>query len=317
MAQRTPWQSLSWQQQTRVLLFWLVVIALVMGITSSIENGRFQWRSLGGNLATELMGGVLTFFVFQYVLDKRDEDALKSRLIREMGSRDNATTMRAVEELRAHGWLFDGSLQKAGLFRANLQGAELWQANLQQAYLRDANLQGVGLQRANLQQADLRDANLQRARLEGINLQQAKLGKTNLQQADLSETNLQQADLRYSNLQQAWLNRSDLQEAKLWGANLQQAGLNSADLQGAKLLHANLQQTALIMTNLQQADLRGANLQEAILETEFSGTIYKAQFDETTILPDGSRWTPETDMRRFTDPSHPDFWQPDWVKNES
>ncbi|MEL6152396.1 MAG: hypothetical protein AAFR56_22390, partial [Chloroflexota bacterium] len=46
-------------------------------------------------------------------------------------------------------------------------------------------------------------------------------------------------------------------------------------------------------------------------------------FDETTILPDsdlrdyadGSKrisrpWTPETDMTRYTDPDHPDFWQP-------
>lgn len=31
-------------------------------------------------------------------------------------------------------------------------------------------------------------------------------------------------------------------------------------------------------------------------------------FDEATILPDGTKWTPRTDMRRFTDPNHPKFW---------
>ncbi|MBZ0306544.1 MAG: pentapeptide repeat-containing protein [Anaerolineae bacterium] len=284
MAQRTPWQSLSWQQQTRVLLFWLVMIALVMGITSSIENGRFQWRSLGGNLATELMGGVLTFFVFQYVLDKRDEDAFKSRLIREMGSRDNATTMRAVEELRAHGWLYDGSLRGANLARANLQQSQLSNANLQ-----EANLAVV-----NLQQAYLDEATLQQAQLWNAKLQKAKLNRANLHQAKLRQANLQQVELRQANLHQAKLTEANLHRAELWSANLQQTGL----------LRANLQQAELIDANLQGADLRWAVLRDA-------------ELSKSTILPDGTHWTPETDMRRFTDPTHPDFWQPDWVKNES
>jgi len=25
-------------------------------------------------------------------------------------------------------------------------------------------------------------------------------------------------------------------------------------------------------------------------------------------------WTPETDMTRYTNPEHPDFWQPEWAK---
>jgi hypothetical protein len=25
-------------------------------------------------------------------------------------------------------------------------------------------------------------------------------------------------------------------------------------------------------------------------------------------------WTSDTDMSRYTDPNHPDFWQPDWAK---
>ena len=29
------------------------------------------------------------------------------------------------------------------------------------------------------------------------------------------------------------------------------------------------------------------------------------------LLPDGSQWTPETDMARFTDPEHPDYWNRD------
>jgi hypothetical protein len=48
-----------------------------------------------------------------------------------------------------------------------------------------------------------------------------------------------------------------------------------------------------------------------------------AQFDENTILPDAEfvvdnksfdkHWTPQTDMTRYTNPDHPDFWQPEWA----
>jgi uncharacterized protein YjbI with pentapeptide repeats len=55
--------------------------------------------------------------------------------------------------------------------------------------------------------------------------------------------------------------------------------------------------------NLGEVNLGGANLQGAILK--------RANLDEFTILPDGTKWTPDTDMARFTDPDHPDFWRPE------
>jgi hypothetical protein len=33
--------------------------------------------------------------------------------------------------------------------------------------------------------------------------------------------------------------------------------------------------------------------------------------DETVTLPDGTNWTSDTDMMRFTDPAHPQFWRSD------
>ena len=27
-------------------------------------------------------------------------------------------------------------------------------------------------------------------------------------------------------------------------------------------------------------------------------------------------WTPDTDMTRYTNPEHPDFWEPDWVREQ-
>jgi hypothetical protein len=42
-----------------------------------------------------------------------------------------------------------------------------------------------------------------------------------------------------------------------------------------------------------------------------SSSLQNAEFDEDTKLPDETIWTPDTDMARFTDPNHPDFWRSD------
>ena len=109
--------------------------------------------------------------------------------------------------------------------------------------------------------------------------------------------NLQEAILVDANLQEALLEGANLQGAGLQGANLQEADLHGADLQGAYLWRSNLQGANLVRSNLQGANLIGANLQGANLS-------------EDTKLPDGTSWTPDTDMTRFTDPKHPDFWRP-------
>src|SRR5215216_4719706 len=85
---------------------------------------------------------------------------LKEQLIREMGSRDNGTALRAVGELRGHEWLTDGTLCGADLSNTDLQEADLRGANLHQANLISANLHLSDLRGANLSEADLRGANL-------------------------------------------------------------------------------------------------------------------------------------------------------------
>jgi len=116
--------------------------------------------------------------------------------------------------------------------------------------------------------------------------------------ARLWETNLQQANLEYANLKEASLDDANLQQTSLYSANLQQANLGGANLQQASLDRANLQNASLLFTNLQGVDLQWANLRDTI-------------FGENTTLPDGTQWTPDTDMTRFTDPDHPDFWRPE------
>lgn len=164
----------------------------------------------------------------------------------------------------------------------------------------------------------LEDGALVEARLFGANLQEAFLWGANLQGAFLAQANLQEAILREANLQ----------EADLWQANLQGASLLLANLKNAKLEGADLRGAVLWQTNLQGANLLKANLQGA--------SLAQNQLDESVVLPDGdflginsdgnSIYTPDsyyqpgvTDMRKYTDPAHPEFWQPElgqpeWVE---
>jgi hypothetical protein len=154
----------------------------------------------------------------------------------------------------------------------------LTDGSLRGAYLRMANLEGANLFRADLQEADLVMANLQ----------DANLGNANLQKTGLSG----------ANVQKAILNAANLREARLQRANVREANLSMANLYGASLEEANLSMANLYGANLEEANLKGANLEGA-------------HFSEGKRLPDGTSWRPETDMARFTDPDHPDFWRPD------
>ena len=124
--------------------------------------------------------------------------------------------------------------------------------------------------------------------------------------AYLAGANLQRADLRVINLKGAVLFESNLQDADLFHANLERVNLIEANLQNAKLGMANLQDAQMYQAKLQGADLRFANLQSANLR--------EAVLDETTILPDESNYDTEKgleQLRRFTDPDHPEFWRPE------
>jgi len=84
-------------------------------------------------------------------------------------------------------------------------------------------------------------------------------------------------------------------------ANLQEVDLIEVNLQGATMSFANLRDANLTGANLRGADFDDADLQQADLRD--------ALFAKTTELPDGTYWTDDTDMTRFTNPEHPDFWR--------
>jgi uncharacterized protein YjbI with pentapeptide repeats len=122
------------------------------------------------------------------------------QLIRKLRNPENKIVLQAVEELRARGWLDDGSLKGVPLCYAHLQNADLF--------------------KADLTKVDLHQANLESADLSLANLQNAKLARTNLHNVNFDEAILQDADLFKANLGGAHnLSERQLMLAKrLWGA---------------------------------------------------------------------------------------------------
>ncbi len=136
-----------------------------------------------------------------------------------------------------------------------------------------------------------------------------------------AKANLYKAGLSGANLQETSLLEATLEGANLAFANLIGANLAFAKLQGAVLMDAKLQGADLSWSNLEGANLGLARLQGANLEdAKLQGVEYllSATFDEWTVLPDGKNYDPELGPKqliRFIDPTRPDFWQPDWVKD--
>jgi hypothetical protein len=114
-------------------------------------------------------------------------------------------------------------------------------------------------------------------------------------------TDMSGAYLRYAQLDGADLRSKNLTGAYLFGANLVGADLSDAVLIGANLIGANLAGAVVSGANFSETHLIGANL---------LGANFESAYLSGARLPDKSGWTESTDMTRFTNPNHPDFWQP-------
>lgn len=134
-------------------------------------------------------------------------------------------------------------------------------------------------------------ANLEGCHLGEVNMSGSKLFKASLVRAILYRTNLSNADLQEATLSYAKANWANFSEAKLINCDLANGTFDSADFFDAKLNKANLE----------GADLRDADLTDAILED--------IKISKKTFLPDRTYYSSSTDLKRFTDPTHPEYWR--------
>jgi|GEM_PF-1268205 len=157
------------------------------------------------------------------------------------------------------------------------------------------NLVDVDLEQANLAYANLCGANLSKVILKMADLTGCNLSQTQLHMGQLIKANLQDADLSGAILDRTYTSGANMAGVNLsnaivrtsfWGVNFQNANFENADLRGAQFF---------------RCDLSGAELQGANIEG--------AAFNNDTRLPDGNYRDRKTDLQRFVDVSHPNFWR--------
>jgi hypothetical protein len=219
---REPWSA--GRVGLVVLLAGLAVILI-----GHVHQRGWHWTGLiddlYANVGSELSGMAVTILLIDRFAARRENERLRGQLVRELGSTDTGLTARAVLELEAHGWLFDGTLRAA-----QLSGAKLAGARLERAVMPEATLAGADLTRANLSGAQLPGANFAEARLDAANLEMADLNG-----ASLLHARLRRADAALVQLRGAVLTGADLTDADLSQADLSQADLCGARLAGAQL----------------------------------------------------------------------------------
>lgn len=149
------------------------------------------------------------------------------------------------------------------------KGKQFIEANFKGATLMSIDFEGASLQRAIFEKTHLMDANMLSVHAE----------ETNFRGADMTGVNFKNAELAAANFEGTYLDAADFS-----GADLERANLKNASIYGAKMYW----------------DISPHN--EDYIQWS------PARFDENTVLPNSMFWTPETDMRQFTDPNHPNFF---------
>ena len=181
---------------TRLVGFCLLLFSLCLGVLGFMKTHPRDLcfsnlvTDFYANISTELASIAITVLIIDYLNERREQRKLLGSLMREMRSEDNGFALRAVVELRAHGWLSDGTLKNAYLRRANLYRANLHEAVLPGSFMQKANLKLAYFGDADLQNTDLREADLTRATFKRANLEGANLQGAILESTKFIDTNL-------------------------------------------------------------------------------------------------------------------------------
>lgn len=265
---------------TGIVGIWSVAVSYRFARTKNLS--RREWlNNWIGDFSVGMIQTFLTALLFTlmigYFQERETNKIDRDNLIQKLRVPIPEISVGAFYEIVNRGWLCDGSLADANLYGINISLVdsphflELICVNLQGAHLFNANMAHLFLNRPKFRDADLVSVNLSAAKID-------------------------------------W---GDFKNVLFGGANLSESIFNYANMVNAKLSKANLSKAQIFRSNLRSADLSGAILRGAsFIDTDLSNVVFTdAEFDETTILPDNTHWTPQLNLSRFTDPSAPDFWR--------
>jgi hypothetical protein len=149
-----------------------LLIPLLALVGRALYNRLSIARFLASGLCALLVAGLLLAIDAQY--RRREKREAVARLVEQLRSPHRHSRLLALEELRARGWLKDGSLHGVDLDGVDLQGVNLGGADLKRARLKGANLRGAALHWTDLGGADLSGVSLAGANLLWANLRDAR-----------------------------------------------------------------------------------------------------------------------------------------------
>ncbi len=109
--------------------------------------------------------------------------ATKIELINKLRSPEKKVALQALEDLRARGWLSDGSLRGITLCKADLHDVDFMEADLTNADFHSANLECVDFSKSQLRASKFTRANLFGANFDKANLTNVDFYKANLRGA--------------------------------------------------------------------------------------------------------------------------------------
>ena len=280
---------ISYERVNLFILATLMVItagSIFLSADSSPTGSSADWWSgLWQNFSSEMLGALLMFLLLNIWLrgrEKKDQKIQNQKHYKSLlfHAKDYEEVQHILQEMQDSDALEDVHLPNVDLSKIGLYQADFTGANLRGAIFHKTNLVQSILNHVDLTDASMEDVALSYATLENARLCSAKLNRAALDHAILRGAHLESADLSFANLQFA-----DFEHARLSGANLAKARIESA--------------------NFASANLRDVSLRNAVL--------VEVQMDYNTILPDGTQWSGDPDLRRFTNPNHPHFWEPHWA----
>ena len=174
---------------SRVLAVILLIIAIGLMVGSKTSKDSIV-RDYIPNIVTESISIAVTVLIIDSLNERRSRKELKERLKRQLWSKDQGLALNAINELRANGWLTDGSLENinlpyAVLDRAELKGAVLNGANFHRASLRRAYIGHAHLRNCDFSQADLTLSVFNHSDLTGSDFTNAILDNASFENAIL------------------------------------------------------------------------------------------------------------------------------------
>ncbi len=96
--------------------------------------------------------------------------------------------------------------------------------------------------------------------------------------------------------------------------------VGSCRLQNSLFENVDLKEAHIVRTDFRNTKFKLVNFESANLANSHLGgvTFENCMFDEHTRLPDMTHYDPQqntSQLERFIDPNHPDYWEPEWSKS--